>query len=173
MHYGHHMVRGPCPLSHMALCLCYTHYALHGSLRSAIGLVLTHPCVSLVFHTGSHVHVTSCVYMSGGLLRKPPLKGARITHVARVPSVHSLNMDTYRRTVPKVQPAYLCMGLRPAQTYVCAHEVCAHVRPLELVHKVVHYVVSVVATTHYSLWVVGYRFTVAQYRLTLCGSTYQ
>ena len=46
--------------------------------------------------------------MSGGLLRKPPLKGARITHVARVPSVHSLNMDTYRRTVPKVQPAYLC-----------------------------------------------------------------
>jgi len=79
-------------------------------------------------HTASH-HVTPqvsvpCVGMShgplrglthrymytpGGLLRKPPLKCAGATPVARISSICSLNVDTYRR-----------IDLRSTRPSVCA-----------------------------------------------------
>ena len=141
-HYGlHGSLRSAIALV-LRSCLCVAiRYGLHGSLRSAIGLA-SHmgPTGHLfVFQVASCPCLTSCAYAWGGLLRKPPLKGARITRVARISSICSLNTNTYRRAVTFGYSAPICAWAfgphRP--TYVHTKFVRTW-GPLELVHKVVH-----------------------------------
>ena len=97
-------------LNHTALGLCH------------ISLVQ----ISLFFSHASCPCLTSCAGMPGGLLRKPPLKGARITYVARISSICSLNTNTYRCPGPTVQCAYLpahyAQGLRIRARSSCARK---------------------------------------------------
>ena len=59
-----------------------------------------------------------CRYTPGGLLRKPPLKCAQVTHAARITYGYAHSTWIRSPALNFVQHACLYMGLRPVQTYV-------------------------------------------------------